>query len=313
MRNISENSQQMKHYNLKIDQNTVSELVNTLNKARYVPIKNATLSEIDVDGRTSDWKQARLIFSSISKTLEQVTFDNVLIYSLDEFIKMMQQLKVLKTLILIDSQLRNSNGQMLGDIPYLVSIQFTRCSLNCYNVIGPQKSVTNVGITRKEDDEWDINWAVAAFKMLLRFPNIKSLYMGKGTQKFFEIKYNTFEGNDLDDYSYNVYLTDKMSKSAIGIIMQKLNTVRDLEIEMWPFYNGAKILDFLIEKSELDSFRCGGVVLIRDKTLQNVWEILADVNQISSVCSMFRHYKCKHKFYTYMKQLNLLKIVFASF
>lgn len=198
---------------------------------------------------------------------------------------------------LFECSINTAVTKSLSTIPTLESISFDKYDENIFMAFKKQNSLTKIEISN-EDWTWN-GFPHDVFNNICK--NCKKLdhlvLKGAGTGSYF----------DCDDFPYKVTKLETtmitfnwykgMNNERVSFLKSQKGYLKDLTIDKLPYdFDGGKVLKYIIDEMNLETFYYGKIPLILDGKKQKVKEFTASELQITSAIEMIKQFPSIKKF-----------------
>jgi len=201
---------------------------------------------------------------------------------------------------LVDLKLNNCSidswdGEVLPPINTLKSITFNKCNDNIFKIFAKQEAVEKITV-----NDWTWNgFPHDVFNEICEnCSNLNHLVLiGAGTGSYFDNEKFPFRITKLETSMITFHWYIGIQNERVSFLKSQKGKLRELRIEELPYdFDGGKVLKYIIEEMNLETFYYGKIPLILGGQKQQVKEFTASELQITSAYEMFRQFPLVEKF-----------------
>jgi len=236
-----------------------------------------------------------VFFKSFKESVENLIIKNAKFKNFYYFFETICNLKSIKSIILQNCSIDNIDNEILPQIVTLKSISFNKCNENVFKTFMSQNSICKFTI-RNDDWTWT-GFPHEIFNLVAK--NSKNLdeieLIGDGTGSFFDSYDFLFRVRKLVTNTITFHWYVGIKTERLSFLTSQKGYLKDLTIHKLPFdFDGGRVLKFIIEQMDLETFYYGNIPLILNGRKQEVTAFEANEIQIQSAFEMFRQFPCKY-------------------
>jgi len=185
--------------------------------------------------------------------------------------------------------------QCLNQFPCLEEIFIEKCDGNIYKLFKNQKTVSKISI-RNTDWTWN-GFPHDEFNDLARtLVNLDWIVLdGTGTGSYFDCDHFPYNIRKLETALITFHWYVGIRTGRVSFLKSQMGKLKELTIHQLPYdFDGGKVLKFILESMNLQTFYYGDIPLILNSRKQAVYEFMANEIQITSLYEMFLQFPCKY-------------------
>lgn len=232
------------------------------------------------------------IYENSAKFIE---IKNLKVKIFKDFFGLFHGMKNLQSIFLDHCNIDNQDDEALPNIKYLTTISFNKCNKNVYKIFRGQKSLSKI-IVRNDDWSWN-GFSHDDFNILAKNSvNLDSLvFIGAGTGSYFDNDLFPFRIRKLETTMITFHWYVGIRGARINFLQSQKGYLKHLTIHQLPNdFDGGRVLRYIIEEMNLETFYLGKTALILDGVKQNVHEFEATEINVASIYEMFHQFSSKH-------------------
>lgn len=276
----------LKKFELQVDRNNFESIFKCAELNRI----NLQCASFNLEG-FKKIKELKIFLNKFEHSIEVLEVRNLEVKSFAEFYEIFGNLFNLKSLTLEKCKITCDVKEVIPQLSSLQILSFIKSGDSVFSAFKNQKNILQISV---HNDDWTWNgFPHETFNEILKnSTNVNHIVLkGSGTGSYF----------DCDEYPYQI---TKLTTSMItfhwyvGIRTQRttflesqIGHLKDLTIDKLPFdFDGGRVLKFIFEKMNLQSFHYGKIPLILDGKKQQVEEFEANEIQVQSIFEMFKQF-----------------------
>ena len=277
----------LRSFVLTIVINTISKIAEAP-ELLYIPFRNV---ELDFE-HLNDRKDMLIVFKNFKQSVETLNLKNVTFKSYHEFADFIIDLPNLTSLTFENCDIKYLQNEAFPTVSNLQYISLINCNENVFKICQLQ---TNLVKIRIQSDLIELPSEIFN-NISKKFANLEHLVLiGQGTRSFFDCQFNyQFKLKKLETtmLSYHWYVGIKTERTSF--LKSQLGHLKDLTIHELPNdFDGGRVLKFIINQMNLETFYYGKIPLILNGQKQEVRELEATETQICSAFEMVEQFPSK--------------------
>lgn len=215
--------------------------------------------------------------------------------SFEECSGVLRNFKKLHSLKLNECSLESLNNETLSPIRSLKILSFVKCDDNIFKIITKQNTIKKISVS---NENWTFNgFPHETFNEICR--NCKNLnhmiLEGAGTASYLDCDEFPFKLTILETTMITFHRYVGIRTASTSFLESQKGSLKELKIHQLPFdFDGGRVLKYIIEEMNLETFNYGNIFLIKNGIKQNVNKFSANETQISSANEKIRQYPGKN-------------------
>ncbi|XP_070509071.1 uncharacterized protein [Chironomus tepperi] len=236
-------------------------------------------------------KKSLDFYKNFRGTVENLIIKNAEFENFKQFSEFFYAADLINSIILEKCAIKSVGNEILSPLPALKSISFNKCNENIFKVFIHQKSVVKLSIFN-DDSTWKGIPHETVNIMAKNCENLEKIeFIGNGTGSFFDLDEFKFRVKSLETTSITYHWYVGIRTQRIKFLQSQVGYLKELTIHKLPFdFDGGRVLKYIIEDMNLETFFYGNIPLILNKRKQDVKEFEANELQITSIYEMFRQF-----------------------
>ena len=245
-------------------------------------------------------KELKIFLKKFKHSIENLEVKNLEVKNYAEFYETFGNFSNLKSLTLEKCKMKCIGKEALPEMRTLQFLSFNKCWDSVFSVFRKQKHILQITV---QNDDWTWNgFPHETFNNILKNSNGLNhiILKGAGTGSYFDFDEYPFKITKLTTsmITFHWYVGIKTQRTTF--LESQLGHLKDLTIDKLPFdFDGGRVLKFIFEKMNLQSFYYGKIPLILNGQKQKVEEFEACEIQIQSTYEMFKQFPGQLKYTSY--------------